>query len=58
MPDHIHMCLRVPPKYSVAYTIGLLKSRSGVRIHRDLSQARRVSGVHLWGTRYCVSTVG
>jgi hypothetical protein len=23
MPDHVHMCLRIPPKYSVAHTITL-----------------------------------
>ena len=22
MPDHIHLCLSIPPKYSVAHTIG------------------------------------
>ena len=25
MPDHIHLCLSIPPKYSVANTIGFLK---------------------------------
>ena len=23
MPDHIHMCISVPPKYSIAMTIGI-----------------------------------
>ena len=36
MPDHVHMCLSIPPKYSVANTIGYLKGKSAVRIHRDL----------------------
>ena len=58
MPDHIHMCLSVPPKYSVAHTIGFLKGRSAVRIHRDLWPARRMTGLHFWATGYCVSTVG
>ena len=35
MSDHIHMCLSIPPKLSVAYTIGRLKGKSAVRIHRD-----------------------
>lgn len=36
MPDHIHPGLSIPPKLSVAYTIGHLKVKSAVRIHRDI----------------------
>ena len=32
MPDHVHMCLSIPPKLSVAYTIGRLKGKSAVRL--------------------------
>ena len=28
-PDHIHMCVSIPPKYSVAMIIGYLKGKSG-----------------------------
>ena len=28
MNDHIHMCISVPPKYSIAMTIGYLKGRA------------------------------
>jgi REP element-mobilizing transposase RayT len=28
MPDHIHMLLSVPPRYSIAMTIGYLKGKS------------------------------
>ena len=35
MPDHIHLCLSIPPKYSVANTVGLLKGKSAIRIHRQ-----------------------
>jgi len=57
-PDHIHLCLSIPPKYSVAHTIGFLKSKSAVRIHRNQLYERRMTGLHLWATGYCVSTVG
>jgi len=57
MPDHIHLCLRIPPKYSVAHAIGYLKGKSAVRIHRAMGN-KRVSGLHFWATGYCVSTVG
>ena len=40
------------------HTIGFLKGKSAVRIHRDLLQERRMSGLHFWSRGYCVSTVG
>ena len=58
MADHIHMCLSVPPKFSIAQMIGFLKGKSAVRIHRQLLQERRMTGLSFWATGYCVSTVG
>lgn len=59
MPDHVHMCLSIPPKLSVAYTIGRLKGKSAVRIHRDYVKKRGNSkGFNFWSTGYCVSTIG
>ena len=58
MPDHVHLCLSIPPKYSVANTVGFLKGKSAVRIHRELLHERRMTGLHFWATGYCVSTVG
>jgi putative transposase len=58
MVDHIHLCLSIPPKYSVAMTVGFLKGKSAVRIHRELLKERRMTGLHFWATGYCVSTVG
>jgi putative transposase len=58
MPDHIHLCLSIPPKYSVAFVLGFLKGKSAVRIHRELLHERRMSGLSFWAPGYCVSTVG
>ncbi len=58
MPDHIHLCLSIPPKYSVSHTLGFLKGKSAVRIHRELMGQRRMTGLHFWSTGYWVSTVG
>ena len=58
MPDHVHLRLSIPPKYSVAFTIGFLKGKSAVRIHRELLHERRMTGLHFWAAGYCVSTVG
>ena len=58
MPDHIHMCLSVPPKFSIAFAIGFIKGKSAVRIHRQILRNKRVTGLHFWSRGYCVSTVG
>ena len=58
MPDHVHLCLSIPPRYSVAYTIGFLKGKSAIRIHRQHTKDRQVFGKHFWARGYCVSTVG
>ena len=58
MPDHIHMCLSIPPKYAVAFVIGFIKGKSAVRIHRQVLGNPRVKGLHFWARGYCVSSVG
>ena len=59
MADHIHLCLSIPPKYSVANTVGFLKGKSTIRIHRDyLKRKQQFTGFHFWARGYCVSTIG
>jgi len=58
MPDHVHLCLAIPPKYSVAYAVGFRKGKSAVRIPRELLRERRMTGLHFWAAGYGVSTVG
>jgi len=59
MPDHIHMLLSVPPRYSIAMTIGYLKGKSATRIHRELLHTKgTLFGQSFRARGYCVSTVG
>ena len=59
MPDHVHMLLSIPPKYSVAMTMGYLKGKSAVRIHREVLKTKgTLFGRAFWSRGYCVSTVG
>ena len=59
MPDHVHMLLSVPPKYSIAMTIGYLKGKSAIRINRDHLRVKgTLFGRSFWSRGYCVSTVG
>jgi len=59
MVDHIHLCLSIPPKFSVANTVGFLKGKSAIRIHREyLNRKKQFTGFHFWARGYCVSTIG
>jgi putative transposase len=58
MPDHIHLLLSIPPKFSVSNTVGFIKGKSAIRIHRELLGTKRMTGLSFWATGYCVSTVG
>ena|SRR6266571_5626016 len=59
LPDHVHLCLSIPPKYSVANTVGFLKGKAAIRIHREfLGRERNFTGYHFWARGYCVSTLG
>ena len=57
--DHIHLCLAIPPKYSVAGIIGLLKGKSASEVMSFGSKSSRMTrGRRFWARGYCISTVG
>ena len=59
MPDHVHMLLSVPPKYSVSNVMGFIKGKSAIHIARVYAGRRRnYVGQHFWARGYWVSTVG
>ena len=59
MPDHVHMLLSIPPRYSVANVVGFLKGKSAIRMHRDLLRYKgAMFGRAFWTRGYCVVTVG
>ena len=45
MPDHVHMCIAIPPKHPVASVIGFLKGKSAIAI----AAFRKGEEFH-WGT--------
>ncbi len=58
-PDHVHLLLSIPPKYSVSEIMGYLKGKIAIRLfekQQDLS--KRYWGRRIWAKGYCVSTVG
>jgi putative transposase len=59
MTDHIHMCIEIPPKHSVATVIGFIKGKSAIAIARQFGgRDRNFTGEHFWARGYAVSTVG
>lgn len=59
MPDHVHMMLSIPPKYSVAQAVGYIKGKSAIHIARTFSERKKnFVGQHFWARGYFVSTVG
>jgi putative transposase len=59
MPDHVHMLLSVPPKYSVSNVMGFIQGKSAIHIARVYAGRRRnFVGQNFWARGYWVSTVG
>ena len=58
-PDHIHMLVRIPPKYSVSEIMGYLKGKSSLMIFDRYSNLKYKYGSrHFWCRGYYVDTVG
>ena len=53
--EHLHLYISVPPKYSVAYTVGILKGKSSSWIKK---KTKKIPPGSLWDRGYFVSTVG
>jgi len=59
MPDHIHILLSIPPKYSVSSVMGYLKGKSALMIfERHANLKYKYGNRHFWCEGYYVSTVG
>lgn len=58
MPDHVHMCLEIPPKTDVSEFIGKLKGKSTILLHQRYGRKKSFKGLNFWSRGYCVSTIG
>lgn len=57
--DHIHMLVKIPPKYSVSEIMGYLKGKSSLIIFdRHANLKYKYGNRHFWCRGYYVSTVG
>ena len=58
-PDHIHMLVSIPPKYSVSEFMGYLKEKSSLMIFDKFANMKyRYGNRQFWGRGYYVDTVG
>ena len=59
MPDHIHLYVKIPPKYSVSEVMGYLKGKSSLMIFdRHANLRYKYGNRHFWCRGYYVDTVG
>ena len=59
MPDHIHLYVKIPPKYTVAQYMRYLKSKSSLIIFdRHANLKYKYGNRHFWCRGYYVDTVG
>ena len=48
-PDHVHMLIEIPPKYSVAQVVGYIKGKSAIAIaRRFVGREKNSTGQHFW----------
>ena len=59
MPDHIHLYVKIPPKYSVSEVMGCLKGKSSLmNFDRHANLKYKHGNRHFWCRGYYVDTVG
>ena len=59
-PDHIHLVVSFPPKYSIAKVVQILKQNTGKALKEkfDFLRQRYYGTGGIWSVGYFVSTVG
>jgi putative transposase len=56
--DHVHLCLRIPPRMSVSEFMGYLKGKSALMIFDRNPEQKKKGDRHFWARGYYVDTVG
>jgi len=57
--DHVHLCVKVPPKLALSDFVGYLKGKSALMIfdaHPEFKEVRKDR--HFWSSGYYADTVG
>jgi len=59
-PEHVHLVAIIPPKYSVAKVVEIIKSRSAKEVRKEIEWLDKLyyDTSSLWTVGFFVSTVG
>ena len=58
MPDHVHMLVSIPPKYSVSQFMGYLKGKSTLMLYDRHPELQSKWDKAFWARGYYVETIG
>ncbi len=56
--DHIHLCISMPPKYSISQFVGYLKGKAALMIYDKYPEKLSKWNKAFWARGYYVATVG
>ena len=56
--DHVHLCVKIPPKMSVSSFMGYLKGKSALMVFDRFEEYKRKGDRHFWARGYYADTVG
>ena len=56
--DHVHLCVKIPPKLSVSEFMGYLKGKSALMVFDRHPEYKQKGNRHFWARGYFVDTVG
>src|SRR5512139_473384 len=58
-PDHVHIFLSFPPRYSISHVVGVLKSISAAEVFEKFPEVKKgLWGGEFWEDGYFARTVG
>ena len=57
-PDHVHICVSIPPKLSISSFMGYLKGKSTLMIYDRHPELQSKWSKAFWARGYYVATVG
>lgn len=56
--DHVHLCIKIPPKESVSEILGYIKGKQALMIFDKNPELKNKGNRHFWAKGYYVNTVG
>jgi len=57
-PDHVHLFIKYPPKYSVSYISKMIKGRSSRVLSKEFTHLKEWCSKHLWAPSCYHGSVG